>query len=105
MTGHTEGPWIVHPDRAWVSPAFDLEMPVCQMRHPAPDLPEEQVFATARLIAAAPDLLAALELLVGEELGGDAHSHKPSEAYRAYIDWNDRAAARAAIARAKGDAA
>ena len=73
-------------------------------RHTVTQSPE-YALATARLFAAAPDLLAALELLVGEELGGDAHSHKPSEAYRAYINWNDRAAARAAIDRAKGDTA
>lgn len=59
---HTPGPWVVHPLMAWVSPADNIEMPICQLRREtAGELADERVtFADARLIAAAPDLLEAL---------------------------------------------
>lgn len=47
----TEGPFVVHPDRAWVCPAADLDRPLCAMRHPADDVPEAVAFSTAWLIA------------------------------------------------------
>jgi hypothetical protein len=59
----------------------------------------------ARLIAAAPDLLEALNRLVGEELGGDSRQPRNDyESYRTQIAWADRAFARAAIAKARGEA-
>ena len=60
MSNHTPGPWAVHPFRAWVIPALKPDWPVCQIRHPAEDIPEHVAMANACLIAAAPDLLEAL---------------------------------------------
>jgi hypothetical protein len=61
--GHTPGPWIVNPfnaqvDCAVVSKLGDL-LPVAQMLWPADERSEAETEANARLIAAAPDLLAA----------------------------------------------
>lgn len=58
------------------------------------------------LFTAAPELLEALVRLVGEELGGDAHPPRnDTESYRPVITWADRAFARAAIAKARGNPA
>lgn len=60
--GFTEGPWIVHPVMAWVSPVADLEMPICQMRMATDGKTcEPEAIADANLIAAAPELFEALE--------------------------------------------
>lgn len=69
MSAHTKGPWtrdwkfILAADRRIIAEAFLL---------PEPVLPQE---ANARLIAAAPELLAALESIAtkAEELAEDRH--------------------------------
>lgn len=43
-----------------MSPAGNLEAPICAVRHPAIDVPEDEALGNAFLIAAAPDLLEAL---------------------------------------------
>ena len=49
----TEGPWIVHPIMAWVSPAADLDLPICQMRMATDGKSSEaEALATAAFIAA-----------------------------------------------------
>lgn len=75
MTKHTPGPWTVEPVTSpWNSPLIYAEAhvgPIAEIRprldiaasHP---MVVETRNANARLIAAAPDLLAALEALVNE---------------------------------------
>lgn len=95
MIGHTKGPWrwdagLVPPDGpqryATIYAAGDPDLVIAEFNDSIPE-----GGANACLIAAAPDLLAALEVLVGQR---DAHFHTTTA-------WD---AARAAIARAKGDA-
>ena len=57
---HTPGPWFVNPD-GWVHAAPSL-LPICAPNEPIHDGGEDG--ANARLIAAAPDLLEALKILV-----------------------------------------
>ena len=97
MSGHTKGPW----DFSWeIQPngcptVGSKGLMVCMVAHSAKDPSQrETALANANLIAAAPDLLEALEdALDGVEgnhpLDADIHS------------WQD--AARAAIAKARGE--
>ena len=93
---HTPGPWTIEDDSIEASGA-----PICVL-YDASDFPcwdgpagqlEAECEANARLIAAAPELLAACELaaevLEQPESGGQAHAH---------------AALTVAIAKAKGGA-
>ena len=69
------------------------------------EISDEQLMANARLIAAAPDMLAALESVIDDLVGGiqAAIDEGGSEAWIA--EANGRLmAARAAIAKAKGEA-
>lgn len=60
-------------------------------------------FENARLIEAAPELLAALKELVGTDLVGDSNPNRRDDAtYRPVISWGTRQRARAAIAKAEG---
>ena len=58
---HTPGPWAVHPISARVD-AFvgGTPLPVCELLWPTDERSEAETEANARLIAAAPNLLAAL---------------------------------------------
>ena len=91
MSEHTPGPWsiagrgytIFGPDDAVVISSFDAET----------EEEEERYLANARLIAAAPDLLAALEEAV-----------RSSEVSRmGGMSWDEMDRARAAIAKARGN--
>lgn len=77
--GHTPGPWRVDETKAlgsygvWtdyaVNPGYDgagYQEMVCSMRPTESKLPREQRDANARLIAAAPDLLAACEMVLDD---------------------------------------
>lgn len=89
---HTPGPWAVHPGCAQVDAFTPTPVAVCRLLWPTDVRGEEETEANARLIAAAPDLLAALDGLlheVGDYLTQDR---------QAYID------AVAAIDKAKGQA-
>lgn len=102
MSNHTPGPWTIEKStrtdhhiiagRRWIATASNHDF------HPTQD-ENERTIANARLIAAAPDLLAALVEIVGQEnpnrWGYDA-AHKALD-----DDW--RAQARAAIAKATGE--
>lgn len=66
MNKHTPGPWIVDPDSPTdISPADDLRLGIASISHADEAggrwLFGEQSKANAKLIAAAPDLLAELE--------------------------------------------
>jgi hypothetical protein len=67
MSKHTPGPWAVHPVRARVD-AFNSgdALPVCELLWPTDERTEEETEANAALIAAAPDLLEALQRLRNE---------------------------------------
>ena len=97
QTTHTPGPWTIEKStrtdhhiiagRRWIATASNHDF------HPTQE-ENERTIANARLIAAAPDLLAALEALVGEADLGEVD-----------LDDDDRAKleqARAAIAKATG---
>lgn len=66
MHKHTPGPWVVDPDSTTdISPADDLRLGIATISHADEAggrwLFGEQSTANAKLIAAAPDLLAELE--------------------------------------------
>jgi hypothetical protein len=83
MGKHTKGPWSYRLDD---SDVWAGDVRVCRKPHNVSAYDKEWQ-ANARLIAAAPDLLAALEDLLDQ-----------SEE-----SWRDRDQARAAIAKAKGN--
>ena len=97
MSNHTPGPWTIEKStrtdhhiiagRRWIATASNHDFHPTQKEN-------ERTIANARLIAAAPDLLAALVALVGEADLGEVD-----------LDDDDRAKleqARAAIAKATG---
>lgn len=63
MSEHTPGPWLLDPVSAWVV-VPDRDAPICALLWPTELRSEDETFANARLIAAAPDLLEALEGMV-----------------------------------------
>jgi hypothetical protein len=113
MSKHTPGPWIAFPSNTrWISGAFDPifknglwhvvpaskpeRLPICTVDY-ADDHHEptrEKAEADARLIAAAPDLLEALQGLVA--WADELRRQNPEE---------DLRKARAAIAKATGEQA
>lgn len=96
---HTPGPWVVNPFEARVDEAAkicdDGLLPICKLLWPTDERTETETKANARLIAAAPAMLEALQGLLGlydETHWGDLPTgNHPS------------AIARAAIALATGD--
>lgn len=98
-TAHTAGPWHIEADRIWQE--GDNPWPIAYLGEGA------KRDANARLIAAAPDLLAALESLLASDL---IEWFPPSPNTGGLGDWTDALkakgapvlAARAAIAKAKG---
>ena len=77
---------------------------VCMVECDDDTVSEHDVMTNARLIAAAPDLLAALEAVI-EDLGGGIEQADEEGASRDWLEGaNNRLdAARAAIAKAKGN--
>ena len=104
MSKHTPGPWVRHPDYPWIikqdlSPIADVTdgMTVCNTTahensgfFPTPD----EGRANARLIAAAPELLAQLENIL-RAYGSEYESHS-------FNQWPEVIKARAAILNATG---
>ena len=94
---HTPGPWTVDPKTLAVyapdrhGHASAVRVAECGRTL----LPTAEIAANAALVAAAPDLLAALQALVGEADLGEIDNEDNA---RLLLDW-----ARAAIARATGD--
>lgn len=92
MSGHTPGPWFV--SGPFIGPRLSPDSGILlKAARISGDETDAECIANARLIAAAPELLVALEGLLGatEEIG--------------YVHYGPyRAAARAAIAKARGAA-
>jgi hypothetical protein len=88
QTTHTQGPWATYVDSAhdgWIADA-EGNLIACAVRN-------ENMQANAKLIAAAPDLLAACEEMAAQLGGGND-----------YTKWEDaKAQLLAAIAKAKGN--
>lgn len=109
MNTHTPGPWRIGDNGQTVfGPPTALPAPVlvAELPFPSPRVPKEQRKANAALIAAAPELLAALEacqeLLSNSDVrfmicdGGSGNLGEQAAYHRA------DGAARAAIRKAKG---
>jgi hypothetical protein len=94
MSKHTPGPWAVNPMNAQVDEfgGQGMPLPVCHMLWPTDKRKEAETMANARLIAAAPDLLEALERILAD---GDV---------RDILGKADMSKARSAIAKARGGA-
>lgn len=105
--GHTPGPWRIDvngsedwsvdydgPSSTYMTICGDRPQPVCFAVEPSAYGNDEEIEANARLIAAAPDLLAALV-----EARDALHQH--------YVDWDGEPedAAPLQVARAKCEAA
>jgi len=89
--GHTPGPWAVEraDDAYCIANVGNLVIMPC-----AGKVKHDNAEADARLIAVAPDLLEALEMIVAEADSYTARTGKP------VYNWLDQA--RAAIAKASG---
>ena len=108
MPDHTPGPWQPNADSRYnggdpiiiwgpKGPGFGAVAYAFRPGLSVPDAQEEEVAANARIIAAAPSLLDALQLLY------DAQSGPPLLAPRNVQFWEKAmAAANAALAKAKG---
>lgn len=91
MTAHTPGPWHVIDGGIWVDCANNKPVALISCRHGV------ERDANAALIAAAPDLLAALKgLMAHSHIADSAAEDKDAE------DHDAERAARAAIAKAGG---
>ena len=109
-TSHTPGPWTHkprardgHTDTICKGHAAFVQVGCPRVERPILDYPHDnEQTANARLIAAAPELLAAIKALVAEF---DAYDSAMTEIGRGHEDYGgQRAAARAAIAKADGGA-
>lgn len=102
---HTPGPWVAsegHPSDVWHVDMPGRAWSVVVGRHDEDfDQPVEEVQANAKLIAAAPDLLAALRL--GLEWSAD-DGYPDDHCMVSPCERAFRQAARAAIAKAEGRA-
>ena len=105
MSKHTPGPWKTRYIKT-LNPAIATEESiVATVNSVNPQNPEERI-ANARLIAAAPDLLAAveeaIELIMTLQIAlGEARNMPPERSESIFID--QTADMRAAIANAKGE--
>lgn len=97
MSEHTPGPWIVYePDVNSLELRDGCGGYICELTTVGWEIPPDAM-ANGHLIAAAPDLLAALKLLLGHSgLDIDAQDKDPE-------DHAAERVARAAIAKATGE--
>ena len=108
MTEHTSGPWFVHVINvtAHIGPGQECPRNLSgvvtniDLESLTPKA-TGQALANARLIAAAPDLLEALEALEAQ-VDNTGRYFDPPDAY-AEVPWEFIDQARAAIAKAKGE--
>jgi hypothetical protein len=105
--GHTKGPWevVFYGGGDSLVIHSDAENRVCFMATPGERGSLKTIMANARLIAAAPDLLAALET-INAQLECPMRNTNRGRAYRegVVISQDVRDQVRAAIAKAKGEA-
>ena len=94
MSGHTPGPWVVLQNPMSHDCITSDDCRICEMPRWDDEYAEEET-ANARLIAAAPDLLAALERMVRQH----------GSNFISYSGDHPVSVARAAIAKATGEAA
>lgn len=94
-TSHTPGPWKFTTHFEVVMDDGDVQPLVAAVNASDASVSHERATADGRLIAAAPELLAALEAVLGYEDDRPAPGTRGAEIY---------AGAQAVIARAKGDA-
>lgn len=93
MSKHTPGPWCVRDlptAQRYIGPSNDGGASSVALVLARVNLPDEQIAADAKLVAAAPELLAALNRL----MGGTTTMQDAADANKQ---------ARAAIAKAEGD--
>lgn len=114
MSGHTTGPWFVEQNEKtpiYVSPVSRYEqIAICNVmvidEDPEDDSGEwfngDQTKANARLIAAAPELLEALEAVTKMAIAGDEYSY--ADWGKDYVEDPRVTNAKAAIAKARGEA-
>ena len=102
---HTPGPWevVVPADGLWPPRVFSGSKFIGMVNNS--DDTQEQRVADARLIAAAPDLLEALEPFddAARDRAADASEWKDGDTVAVWVTIGDLRKARAAIARAKGE--
>lgn len=98
---HTPGPWIASPCRDILAPCRFSDTDNGMVAGLCSDRPVDEVDANARLIAAAPDMLAALEAIEGKDSYIDAtiNSHGKT---RPVVCGPLARIARAAITKARG---
>ena len=76
MTDFTKGPWAVNPVSAHVDVMVEqpdgsmVPVPICALLWPTDERSEDETEANAHLIAAAPDLLDALQAVMNEKSRG-----------------------------------
>lgn len=103
--GHTPGPWAVNPFCAQVDCQKFCDdgtlVPVCRLLWPTKYCSEDETEANARLIAAAPELLEALERIAQHTDPDDPESYRADDR-EGCLD-TVQAIAAAAIAKAKGE--
>ena len=74
MSGHTPGPWLENNDDGVIHDAGGI--PVCEVTAPGPTEADlATAISNARLIVAAPDLLAALERVGCQDTGSCGEPH------------------------------
>lgn len=107
-TKHTPGPWIVNEDAdsIWVEPTSSLCNPICVIfarktsNYNPPEFQDED-YANARIIAAALELLEALENIVKRFGTGPNEEDDRDVMCKIWVNKNEIAQARAAIKKAK----
>lgn len=114
QTAHTPGPWVIDGDTIQGAPELNGEQPhaveatcvavvLSRERGSYRHYPKERAAANAALIAAAPELLAALERLASIADEGSVMRHETGKPTWSFID-EVKQSARAAIAKATGGA-
>lgn len=82
----TPGPWVVHPERAWITLEKDLDSPIAALCWPTQLRSEQETFLNARLISAAPELLSgAVHVLMLIDNAVDGFPQSEIEGIRAAI--------------------
>lgn len=104
QTKHTPGPWAVCEDASgdtFVAAMMDSAQTICEFGCADNDSDQAQIEADARLVAAAPDLLEALEWATAEI---DGRTRYAPDCHYTALEQRENAIdkARAAIARARG---